>query len=146
MSCPRVTYRLQYACIRHFPKWPQNLHLNRNSSITGGLNSKVPWTFMVQNLKTYNLVYSVAYNKLWIMKYNPKPIVQAIISILEHENCQHSGISIVHGKNVCKKTFNVGFLVYDVLKVYKNWTTGSGPILTLKRWPPLRIECLACTQ
>src|SRR6218665_1363722 len=109
MSCPRVTYRLQYACIRHFPKWPQNLHLNRNSSITGGLNSKVHYTFIVQNLKTYNLVYNVACNKLWIMKYSPKPIVETIVSILEHENCQHSGISSTWQKCLQKQRLMLAF-------------------------------------
>jgi len=49
-------------------------------------------------------------------------------------------VYLVHGIKVCKKTFNVGFLVYNAVKVNKNWTTGSGPILTLKRWPPMGIE------
>jgi len=34
------------------------------------------------------------------MKYSPKPIVEAIISILEHENCQHSGISSTWHKSL----------------------------------------------
>lgn len=39
-SMMQVAHGWHRACIRHFLRWPKNLHLNRDSSITGGSNSK----------------------------------------------------------------------------------------------------------
>ena len=44
--------------------------------------------FIVVNKITYNFVYNMAYNALWIIKCTLKPNMEAIISIVEHENCE----------------------------------------------------------
>jgi len=45
--------------------------LTRNISITGGLNSKVHYTFVAENYKIYNSVYKMSYPRVSERLYLP---------------------------------------------------------------------------
>ena len=77
------------------------------------------------------------------MKYSLKPNIEEIISIVEHRK---SGISSTWPHKIARKRFILIFWSMrsgEQHEVYKNRTIGSGPTLSLKRWPMMG-GCACC--